>query len=216
MPPISRRKRASRLLRTGLELRRTDRPVRGERAEAERDRSTAQADRTFGATERVRAGADRGASARDRQDASLDALTGAYVRGPGLLHLERELVRAHRTLQPLTVGFVDVDHLKAVNDLEGHAAGDQLLVRVAAALRERLRPYDLVIRWGGDEFICVLAGVESSEAEARFTLVNADLAQHGSVTAGVVTAQRGEDLHSLLARADAALYLLRTTRVNDP
>jgi diguanylate cyclase (GGDEF)-like protein len=102
-----------------------------------------------------------------------------------------------------------------VNDLGGHAAGDDLLVRVAGALRQRLRPYDLVIRCGGDEFICVLAGVESPEAEARFVLVNADLAQHGSVTAGVVQAQRGEDLRSLLARADAALYLLRANRASD-
>jgi diguanylate cyclase (GGDEF)-like protein len=184
----------------------------GEREDAQRDRATAQADRSFGAGGRNWAGDDRGASARDREDASLDGLTGAYVRGAGLLQLERELDRARRTSEPLTIAFVDVDHLKVVNDSGGHAAGDRLLVRVVAALRSRLRSYDLVVRYGGDEFVCVLADVPAAETEARFALVNDDLAGHGSVTVGVVTAGPDEDVDALLARADASLYALRATR----
>ena len=110
------------------------------------------------------------------------------------------------------MAFVDVDHLKAVNDSGGHEAGDRLLVRVAAALRARLRSYDLVVRYGGDEFVCILPGVAEAEAEDRLALVNKDLAGHGSVTVGVATAVEGEGAAALMARADDRMYELRTAR----
>ncbi len=84
--------------------------------------------------------------------ASTDDLTGLLRRGAGLALLEREIDRSRRTETRLVVAFVDVDGLKRVNDELGHAAGDRLLSDVAAVLRSRLRSYDLVMRWGGDEF----------------------------------------------------------------
>jgi diguanylate cyclase (GGDEF)-like protein len=190
-----------------------------ERLQAEVDRSTALADRAAGASERAHAGldrgmalADRGASAREREYAALDDLTGAYLRGAGLVELEREMTRARRTDQPLALAFVDVDNLKAINDSRGHASGDQILLEVADVLRSKLRSYDLVIRYGGDEFVCVISGLRMADANARFSLINPALAEgpgHGSVTVGVAEMLRDETSADLVARADADLYRTR-------
>jgi diguanylate cyclase (GGDEF)-like protein len=117
------------------------------------------------------------------------------------------------------VAFLDVDHLKAVNDASGHAAGDQMLLEIANTVRRELRPYDLVIRYGGDEFVCVIAGLDMAAATKRFSLVNEVLAQastHGSVTAGIVELQADDSVESIIARADAELYRERQQRLTPP
>ena len=187
-----------------------------ERTEAELDRDTALADRGAGASERTEAEldrdtalADRGASAREREDSSLDALTGAYLRGAGFQELAREIARARRTAEPFVLAFVDVDGLKAINDSGGHAAGDQMLRETADALRAHLRSHDLIIRYGGDEFVCAVAGLSLADATARLGLVNTALArapQPGSMTVGFAELQPEDSPQDLMARADAALY----------
>jgi len=88
----------------------------------------------------------------------VDDLTGTLRRGAGLAALEREIGRARRHGDHLlTVAFIDLDSLKSVNDSSGHAAGDALLCELAGALTRRLRAYDLVVRWGGDEFVVALS-----------------------------------------------------------
>ena len=93
----------------------------------------------------------------------MDALTGARTRAAGLRELDHELDRARRTASPLAVAYIDVVGLKAVNDTLGHAAGDALLKRVVAHLKAHLRPYDLIIRLGGDEFLCVMPNLTRGE-----------------------------------------------------
>jgi diguanylate cyclase (GGDEF)-like protein len=86
------------------------------------------------------------------------------------------------------VVFLDVDRLKVVNDTHGHAAGDRVLRELATTLRANLRAYDLIIRVGGDEFVCALSGLTAAEATGRMTLIHLRLAaglEHCSVTVGV-------------------------------
>lgn len=114
--------------------------------------------------------------------------------------------------QPLVIAFIDVDHLKLVNDAEGHAAGDGLLRAVVNALRANLRPQDLIVRYGGDEFICAVTGVDLIETARRFALVNDMLAQtlpYGSVSIGHAQLLDGDSLEDLIARADASMYQSR-------
>ena len=187
-----------------------------ERTEAELDRDTALADRGAGASEREHsetdrntALADRDASAGERETASVDDLTGAYLRAAGFQELEREIARATRSREPLVLAFIDVDHLKLLNDSRGHAAGDRMLLEVAHAFRAKLRAHDLFIRYGGDEFVCAISGLSLEETTMRLTEVQAALAQapeRGSVTVGLAELLPGESAEALVARADAALY----------
>ena len=129
-----------------------------------------------------------------------------------MMELAREISRARRTKQPLTLAFIDIDGLKSVNDAQGHAAGDRLLAQVATSLQNNLRPYDLIFRYGGDEFICALAGLNPDEADARLANVREELAheqEHGSFTAGLAVLEPSESLLDLLGRADDALYRQR-------
>ena len=132
----------------------------------------------------------------------------------GFVELEREMTRAKRTNQPFALAFVDVDALKARNDSLGHTAGDQLLRATADAIRAQLRSYDLIIRFGGDEFLCGVIDVTVAEAATRFSRVNAELAAAGQATIIVGLAQLDEDdvLEDLVARADQDLYRERPDR----
>jgi len=107
------------------------------------------------------------------------------------------------------VAFVDVDKLKAINDSQGHAAGDRTLREVAHALRSSLRVYDLVIRYGGDEFVCAISGLTMPAAMNRLARVNVELGRgvhQRSVTVGLAQLQQDDSVDSLVARADTALY----------
>jgi diguanylate cyclase (GGDEF)-like protein len=184
-------------------------------------RAQAAADRARAAADRERAAADRAAAALERarledgvRTAHLDDLTGAYRRGMGRLAISNEVERARRSDGRFVMAFVDVDEMKGVNDRHGHAAGDLVLQTLVRIIRSRLRPFDPIIRYGGDEFVCGLGGVDIADAEARFSEIDGALRRELGVgiTVGLATLAIGETPDQLTARADAALLDAKGSR----
>ena len=188
----------------------------GPRAEA---RAKAAADRKRAAADRERAAADREQAALDRQhvrvalrQAHFDELTGTYRRGLGTLELQREINRARHSGGRLVLAFADVDGLKDVNDRDGHAAGDALLIDVATTIRSNLRSYDPLVRFGGDEFVCAFSDFNVEGVRGRFEEIQGELSQRRpgcSISVGVAELQRGDTLEDLTARGDADLYKVK-------
>jgi diguanylate cyclase (GGDEF)-like protein len=83
------------------------------------------------------------------------------------MHLTRELSRAERLKTELALMVMDLDNFKDINDSHGHHLGDRALCEVARVLRAAIRPYDICVRYAGDEFIVVLAGCNADEAESK-------------------------------------------------
>jgi diguanylate cyclase (GGDEF)-like protein len=148
-----------------------------------------------------------------REKSAFDELTGTLRRAAGVSIAERELARAHRHHTPLTMAFVDVDGLKQANDRKGHLAGDRLLRGVARALKDGLRAQDMLLRYGGDEFICVLPDTTASAARTKLREVQAEAARSGlRFSFGLAQMERRDDIVSLLARADSELYDFKAKR----
>jgi diguanylate cyclase (GGDEF)-like protein len=157
-----------------------------------------------------------------------DPLTGVLNRRGFSEVVERELGRAARYDHPLALTFVDVRGLKAVNDSEGHLAGDRLLKQVALLLRESARAHDVVGRIGGDELAVLLVEQSDEGAVALTERVRAQIPKHRAalglnsrwdVTIGTATYPRdGKTLDQLLAVADRRLYEQRGIEltVNQP
>jgi diguanylate cyclase (GGDEF)-like protein len=148
-----------------------------------------------------------------RERAAFDDLTGVLRRAAGIAATEREIARARRQKSPLTVAFVDVDGLKQANDTSGHAAGDVLLKSLAAALKVGLRGQDLVMRYGGDEFVCVLPDTPMNAGAEKLRKVQAEAKSAGfGFSMGLAELTRSDDVVSLLGRADGELYDAKARR----
>ena len=144
--------------------------------------------------------------------ATVDAMTGCANRSTTIAYVDEVLAS---TTGSAAVIFVDLDRFKAVNDRYGHAAGDDLLVAVAARLRAAVREVDLVGRIGGDEFLIVCPEVHTGEGMAigervldalamPFSLGDHTLSASASV--GIARSAVGEEADELIARADGAMY----------
>lgn len=190
------------------------RQIEGLRAQAAADRARAAADRARAAADRADAARERARLEAELHSAHLDDLTGAYRREMGRLALSHEIDRAQRSDGRFVVAFVDVDGLKAVNDRDGHAAGDRVLQTVVTAIRMRLRSFDPVIRFGGDEFVCGIGGTDLVEAERRFEAIReaVDSEAHVGISVGLAALASGETADQLTERADAAMLEVRAQR----
>jgi diguanylate cyclase (GGDEF)-like protein len=151
----------------------------------------------------------RAESAALLAQASTDELTGARTRFIGLDEVSRELARTHRRPgAALMLAFVDVDGLKRVNDGKGHLAGDALLRLVGRTLTANLRPSDIILRFGGDEFLCAMTDMTAPDARARFLKIRTTLAgvdPEYSVSFGLAQSDHNDTLEDVIARADADL-----------
>jgi two-component system cell cycle response regulator len=153
-----------------------------------------------------------------RHQATHDHLTGLWNRRMILEELAAELARASREGQPLGIAIGDLDHFKAINDTHGHATGDAVLQTSAKRLQSVLRSYDAVGRLGGEEFLLLLPGCESSEAcevaeRARLAIGSEPIPGPAgpiavSMSLGVACRHAGDsgEAVSLIEAADAALY----------
>ncbi len=160
--------------------------------------------------------AERGQAAL-RNQMERDWLTGALNRGG----LER-VVRGAAAHSRVSVMMLDVDRFKALNDSQGHAAGDAALRTLAEITREALGNQDHLVRWGGDEFVCLLPDTPIAQAEAVAARIAAQFAQSmacrvpadiaPSVSIGIVEALAATPIVDLIARADQAMYVAKGDR----
>ena len=157
-------------------------------------------------------------SARSHERATVDSLTGLYIRDHFFARLASEDERARRYGGGFALLMVDLDGFKEINDRHGHLAGDRFLRRIAETVREQLRAADVACRFGGDEFCLLLPQTGSTGARtiaerirvavAREVVSFEGLALRSTVSIGfaVYPEHDGGDLHALLRKADEALY----------
>jgi diguanylate cyclase (GGDEF)-like protein/PAS domain S-box-containing protein len=135
-----------------------------------------------------------------------DPLTGLPNRRALDEQMPRELARARRAESPLCLAVVDLDRFKAFNDTKGHLAGDRVLCECAVAWDSVLRGEDMLVRFGGEEFLVLLPGCMLDEAGEIVERLRAATPQGQTCSAGLACWDFVEDLEELLGRADAALY----------
>lgn len=161
-----------------------------------------------------------------REAAMRDSLTGLLNHAEIFGMLERELERARRERKPLSVLLGDIDHFKKVNDSHGHLFGDEALREIARRLQSKLRPYDGVGRYGGEEFLlvlpaCDLEGAMQRANELRETIANAPVVAGGversiTMSMGIAVSEciGVKEVEPLVSRADAALYTAKNNGRN--
>ena len=185
------------------------------RVAAAHDRARAAADRARASADRAHAAAERAALEAELHEAHLDELTGAFRRKLGMVSLSHEIDRARRADGRLVCAFVDVDHLKLVNDRDGHAAGDRVLQALVSIMRGALRSFDPIVRYGGDEFVCALGGADLAEVAQRLAVIDRALKREvgTGISVGLASLAADERLEGLMARADMALLDAKRQRV---
>jgi diguanylate cyclase (GGDEF)-like protein/putative nucleotidyltransferase with HDIG domain len=159
-----------------------------------------------------------------QEDSLTDPLTGLPNRRSMFVHLSRELARAGRLKSEVAIIVMDIDGFKSINDTYGHSVGDHALREVATALQGALRPYDLCVRYAGDEFIVVLADCAREAADAKRRELQQRVAdiqlevragkrlQLGVSAGAAVFPHEGATYEELLANADHLMYRDKAAR----
>ncbi len=150
------------------------------------------------------------------QMASTDKLTGLLNRHAFTILIDKLIAEYQRSPNPISMLIIDIDHFKQVNDRHGHLVGDDVLASVSASLLQGVRKSDLVVRWGGEEFLIVLKRSNLSEAERfaeklRQTIATTPIQANTdrldvSVSIGIAEYRAGELPSQTIDRADGALY----------
>ena len=158
----------------------------------------------------------RNKSAEYEHIASTDPLTGLYNRykfSELYVSSYKSMIQRHNDM---SLVMLDIDYFKRVNDVYGHNAGDATLIQVSHAILRTLRNIDIVCRWGGEEFIILLPTANLSNAttlaeKLRVQIEKNDIDIVGNITAsfGVAQVKEGDDMESVIDRADKALYLAK-------
>ncbi|MFY7820116.1 MAG: diguanylate cyclase [Rhodoluna sp.] len=150
--------------------------------------------------------------------ALIDHLTRLWNRAGGENLLTREWEIAQRNSTPVAIGILDIDHFKKVNDTYGHDVGDQVIVHVGKTVLTALRPYDIVCRWGGEEFLLICPGCDIADLPSTLDRVQqairkapaktsaGELAVTVSIGAMAANPNQNDSSESFIKLADEALY----------
>ena len=151
--------------------------------------------------------------------ADSDTLTPLLNRRAFLREVEREIARVVRHGTQVAVMIADLDGLKAINDSDGHQAGDNALIHVGYTLKAQVRATDVVARIGGDEFALIMEDLDAESAAVKARSLAASIAAGGiesglvvSISIGCAIIQPGDTVDSVIARADASMYAVKAAQ----
>lgn len=153
--------------------------------------------------------------------ATTDPLTSLYNRRKTQQLLKDEIERAKRYHNPLSVIVIDIDHFKSINDLHGHARGDEVLVSFAQILLASVRSTDIVSRWGGEEFLIICPSCTATMTSLMTEKLRQQVIQHDfkglnglTFSAGIAEYRNDKSPVDFINRADKALYSAKSTGRN--
>ncbi len=147
-----------------------------------------------------------------------DKLTGLYNRTKLDEVLSHELERCARHKSSIGLLIIDIDHFKSVNDTYGHLVGDKVLIAISKQIKTTLRSTDTLFRWGGEEFIVLSLQSDKTEAlniaqkiRNHIKEVNFDIVGSKTISIGVTSSTKDDDIDSIIKRADEALYIAKNS-----
>ncbi len=148
--------------------------------------------------------------------ATIDEKTGVYNHKFFKTISEREIDKAKREIEPLSLIIIDLDHFKKINDNYGHLIGDLILKRVGFVLKENTRKYDLVSRFGGEEFIVLFPNTNLSRAKKVSERLRRKIqedkylsAYNLTMSGGLCEYKKNDTISRMKKRADKALYIAK-------